>query len=78
MDTMSIATMSVGMSNQKVAQDMGTSVLKMAMGSAESTADMLNSVMAEQHLSLIHISRIGKDYMMDCVIWISILSCRNQ
>ena len=41
--------MSVGMSNQKVAQDMGTSVLKMAMGSAESTADMLNSVMAEQH-----------------------------
>ncbi|WIW70370.1 YjfB family protein [Anaerosinus gibii] len=49
MDTMSIAAMSVGMSNQKVAQDMGTSVLKMAMGSAESTADMLNSVMAEQH-----------------------------
>lgn len=49
MDTMAIAAMSVGMSNQKVAQDLGTSVLKMAMGSAESTGDMLNTVMAEQH-----------------------------
>lgn len=49
MDPMAIAAMSVGMSNQKVAQDLGTSVLKMAMGSAESTGDMLNTVMAEQH-----------------------------
>mgnify|MGYP002510061930 CR=1 FL=1 len=49
MDTMAIAAMSVGMSNQKVAQDLGTSVLKMAMGSAESTGDMLNKVMDEQH-----------------------------
>ena len=49
MDTMSIAAMSVGMINQNVQQQMGTSVLKMAMGSAESTSDMLNEVMAEQH-----------------------------
>lgn len=49
MDTMAIAAMSVGMSNQRVAQDMGASVLKMAMGSAQSTGDMLTDVMAEQH-----------------------------
>lgn len=44
MDTMSIAAMSIGMKQQQSQQDVGMSVLKMAMGSAESTSDMLNEM----------------------------------
>lgn len=47
MDTMSIATISVGMKQQQSQQDAGISVLKMAMGSAESTGDMLSRMAAD-------------------------------
>lgn len=47
MDTMSIATASVGMHQQQSGQQVGVSVLKMAMNSAESTGNMLNMMAAD-------------------------------
>lgn len=47
MDTMSVAAMSIGMKQQQSQQDVGMSVLKMAMGSAESTGHMLNEMAAD-------------------------------
>ncbi|MCI6086278.1 YjfB family protein [Selenomonas sp.] len=45
MDTMSIALMSVGMHQQQAMQDMGVSVLKMAMEtSSESVEDLLGQM----------------------------------
>ena len=45
MDTMSIALVSVGMHQQQAMQDMGVSVLKMAMEtSSESVGDLLGQM----------------------------------
>ena len=45
MDTMSIAALSVGMHQQQAMQDMGVSVLKMAMeASSESVEDLLGEM----------------------------------
>lgn len=45
MDTMSIAALSVGMSQQRVTQDMGVAVLKMAMeSSSENVGELLDEM----------------------------------
>lgn len=45
MDTMSIAALSVGMSQQRAAQDMGVAVLKMAMeSSSENVGELLDEM----------------------------------
>ena len=41
MDTMSIAALSVGMHQQQALQDMGTSVLKMAMDASSGSVENL-------------------------------------
>ena len=47
MDTMSIAALSVGMSQQRATQDMGVAVLKMAMESSSENVGQLLDEMRE-------------------------------
>lgn len=49
---MSIAAMSVGMSQQRLGQDLGVAVLKMAMGSMEDIGEALTDMMDPKSMEL--------------------------